>query len=183
VRVWDLAQGTPVGEPFTGHSGAVNAVAVAKLKRRPVVVFGGSDQKVWVRDLALGTPVRELPVAHWHGVNAVTVAELESRPVVVSAGQDGAVRVWDLAQGTLVGEPLTRHGRVNVVAVGEFGGRPVVVSAGADGTVRVWEETGRLRQMIELGSAIYALSLVQEGGCVLGGVMGVMALSWKPSRP
>ena len=29
VRVWDLASGTPVGDPFTGHTGAVFAVAVA----------------------------------------------------------------------------------------------------------------------------------------------------------
>jgi len=27
VRVWDLATGAPVGDPFTGHGGPVNAIA------------------------------------------------------------------------------------------------------------------------------------------------------------
>ena len=27
VRVWDLATGTPVGDPFTGHRGRVRAIA------------------------------------------------------------------------------------------------------------------------------------------------------------
>jgi WD40 repeat protein len=52
VRVWDLATGRPVGTPFTGHSGAVRAVAVAELEGRPVVVSGGDDRSVRVWDLA-----------------------------------------------------------------------------------------------------------------------------------
>ena len=42
VRVWDLATGAPIGDPFTGHSGPVNAVAVAELDGRPVVISGSS---------------------------------------------------------------------------------------------------------------------------------------------
>ena len=41
VRVWDLATGTPVGDPFTGHTGSGAAVAVGELEGRPVVVSGG----------------------------------------------------------------------------------------------------------------------------------------------
>ena len=29
VRVWDLATGNPVGDPLTGHTGGVTAVATA----------------------------------------------------------------------------------------------------------------------------------------------------------
>ena len=43
VRVWDLATGAPVGDPLTGHTGSVYAVAVRRLDGRPVVVSGGSD--------------------------------------------------------------------------------------------------------------------------------------------
>ena len=35
VRVWDLATGTPVGSPFTGHTAAVAAVTTAQLDGRP----------------------------------------------------------------------------------------------------------------------------------------------------
>ena len=43
VRVWRLADGTPVGEPLTGHDGGVSAVAVGALPDgTPVIVSGGS---------------------------------------------------------------------------------------------------------------------------------------------
>ena len=56
VRVWDLATGAPVGDPFTGHAGPVSAVAVAELDGRPVVISGSDDRTVRVWDLATGAP-------------------------------------------------------------------------------------------------------------------------------
>ena len=58
VRVWDLASGTPAGDPFTGHDGAVRAVAVGELDGRPVAVSGGDDRTVRVWDLAQRRAVR-----------------------------------------------------------------------------------------------------------------------------
>ena len=56
MRVWDLATGTPVGDPLTGHDGPVNAVAVGELDGRPMVISGSDDRTVRVWDLATGTP-------------------------------------------------------------------------------------------------------------------------------
>ena len=67
VRVWDLASGTPVGDPFTGHAGWVNAVAVGELDGRPVVVSGGTDRTVRVWDLASGTPAGDPFTGHAGG--------------------------------------------------------------------------------------------------------------------
>ena len=140
VRVWDLATGNPVSDPFTGHGKAVNAVAVAELEGRPVVVSGGGDGTVRVWDLATGNPVSDPFTGHGKAVNAVAVAELEGRPVVVSGGGDGTVRVWDVATGNPVSDPFTGHGgTVYAVAVGGLDGRPVVVSGSSDGTVLVWD--------------------------------------------
>jgi WD40 repeat protein len=148
-----------------------------------VVVSGGGDGRVRVWDLARGTPVGEPLPGHEYGVLAVAVGELHGRPVVVSGGGDGRVRVWDLARGTPVGEPFTGDEiAVRALAVAELEGRLVIVSSGWDRTVRMWEETGRLRQMIEVGSDINAIALVHEGGCVLGGTMGVMSLSLTPTQ-
>jgi WD40 repeat protein len=180
VRVWDLARGTLVGEPISGHEGWVGVVAVGELEGRPVIVSREwGTVRVW--DLARGTLVGEPITGHMNQVStAAAVGELEGRPVVVSGGGDGTVRVWDLARGTPVGEPLTGHqGGVNAVAVGQLEGRPVVISGGHDLTVRVWEKTGRLWQTIEVGSHINAFALVKDDGCVLGGTMGVMSLSLK----
>ena len=60
MRVWRLADGTPVGEPLRGHDGGVSAVAVGALPDgTPVIVSGGGDGTVRVWRLADGTPVGE----------------------------------------------------------------------------------------------------------------------------
>ena len=56
--MWDLATGTPVGDPFTGHGEPVLSVAVAELDGRPVVISGSGDRTVRVWDLATGDPDR-----------------------------------------------------------------------------------------------------------------------------
>ena len=125
VRVWDLATGALVGDPFTGHSGGVHAVGVTELDGRPVVVSGGGDGTVQVWDLATGRPVSDQFTGHTGWVHAVATGELDGRPVVVSGGGDRTVQVWDLATGALVGDPFTGHrGGVHAVAVTELDGRP-----------------------------------------------------------
>ena len=43
VRVWRTADGTPVGEPLTGHDGGVTAVAAGALPDgTPVIISGGA---------------------------------------------------------------------------------------------------------------------------------------------
>ena len=141
VRVWRLADGTPVGEPLRGHTGKVSAVAVGVLPDGTPVVVSGSKKTVRVWRLADGTPVGEPLRGHTGKVSAVAVGVLpDGTPVVVSGGKDETVRVWRLADGTPVGDPLTGHtGEVLAVAVGRLpDGTPVVVSGGKDETVRVW---------------------------------------------
>ena len=144
VRVWRLADGTPVGQPLTGHDGEVAAVAVGELPDgTPVIVSGGGygDGTVRVWRLADGTPVGQPLTGHDGEVRAVAVGALpDGTPVIISGGDDATVRVWRLADGTPVGQPLTGHdGEVAAVAVGALpDGTPVIISGGADATVRVW---------------------------------------------
>ena len=100
VRVWDLATGSPVGEPLTGHTERVHAVAVGELDGRPVVVTGSDDQTVRVWDLATGAPVGEPLTGHTGDGRRGGGGELDGRPVVVSGSDDQTVRVWDLATGS-----------------------------------------------------------------------------------
>src|SRR6185369_9857852 len=58
VQVWDLTTATPIGDPITGHTDAVEAVATAVLPDgRVIAVTGGWDGTVRVWDLATATPI------------------------------------------------------------------------------------------------------------------------------
>ena len=144
VRVWRLADGTPVGEPLRGHVGRVLAVTTAALPDgTPVIVSGGQDGTVRLWRLDGGAPVGEPLRGHVGAVWAVATGALpDGTPVIVSGGQDATVRVRDLADGAPVGEPLRGHtGRVRAVAVGRLpDGTPVIVSGGGENlaAVRVW---------------------------------------------
>jgi hypothetical protein len=47
--IWDTADGHPIGDPLTGHTSEVNAVAVGRLGDRDVIVSGGDDKtlRIW----------------------------------------------------------------------------------------------------------------------------------------
>ena len=64
VRVWDLATGAPIGQPLTGHTGAVSRWRSPQLDGRPVVVSGSGDETVRVWDLATGAPVGDPLTGH-----------------------------------------------------------------------------------------------------------------------
>ncbi len=117
MQVWRLADGTPVGEPITGHENGVYTVAVGALPNgTPIIISGGvfHDTPFTVRGggaalrvwrLADGTPVGQPITGHDHGVYAVAVGRLpDGTAVIVSGGGDGdgTVRVWHRGPGVPV---------------------------------------------------------------------------------
>jgi len=133
VRVWRLADDTPVGQPLHGHTvrGRLgSAVAAARLPDGTPVIVGSDGRKARVWRLADGTPVGQPITGHGRAVRAVAVAALpDGSPVIVSGGFDGTVRVWRLADGTPVAPPLHLPESVSGVAVH---GNLIITAAGAD---------------------------------------------------
>jgi WD40 repeat protein len=84
VRVWDLRAGAQVGEPLTGHTGAVVAVACTEVDGTPVAVTTGYDSTVRVWDLRAGglQDVVELPTT----IGAIAVGR--GNVLVVGIGWD-----------------------------------------------------------------------------------------------
>jgi WD40 repeat protein len=82
----------------TGHIGAVCAVAVGELDRRPIAVTGSSDCTARIWDLTTRAAVGDPLTGHTGAVTAVAVGELDGRPVAVTGSRDEAVRIWDLAR-------------------------------------------------------------------------------------
>lgn len=71
MRVRDTATGEPLGQPLTGQSAPLSAVALGMVDRRDVIVSGGPDETVRIWDPATGmtlhtadllNPVRALGV-------------------------------------------------------------------------------------------------------------------------
>ncbi|MFF0000932.1 hypothetical protein [Streptomyces avermitilis] len=140
VRVWDLRSGTQIGEPMTGHTFGVEAVACSVLDGAPVAVTGGIDGTMRVWDLASGTQIRQTVAEDTGMVSSAACTVLDGAPIAVTGGIDGTVRVWDLASCAPIGQPLTGHTRsVSAVACAVLDGAPVAVTGGGDGTVRVWD--------------------------------------------
>jgi WD40 repeat protein len=97
VRVWDLTTGDPIGSPLTGHTDAVEAVAVTRLDGRPVAVTGSSDRTARLWDLTTGTALGRPLAGFTDVVRAVVTTEIDGRPVVLTGGGvHSALQVWDV---------------------------------------------------------------------------------------
>jgi TPR repeat protein len=113
LRVWRLADGSPVGKPITGHPGGVTAVATTAMPdAAPVVVSGGADGKLRVWRLADGSPVGKPITAHPGRVTAVaTTAMPDATPVVITGGNQW-LSAWRLADGAPVWGPIAQKGPI-----------------------------------------------------------------------
>ncbi|MFD3472905.1 WD40 repeat domain-containing protein [Streptomyces sp. NPDC058682] len=138
VRMLDMATGLPVGEPFTGHEGAVRCLATSALDGRPVAVTAGEDGTARVWDLGAREQIGQMLELYRGPVNAVAATVLNGRPVVVTAGDDGTARLWDLATCEQIGDHLIRsYGDVWAAATAMHGDRPIAVTSEAEGPLQV----------------------------------------------
>ncbi|MGI0499338.1 WD40 repeat domain-containing protein [Limnospira platensis] len=96
LKLWDLEQGRELAT-LSGHSGWVNAVAIAPDGKRAVSASDDKTLKLW--DLEQG---RELATLSGHSgwVNAVAIAP--DGKLAVSASDDETLKLWDLATGRAI---------------------------------------------------------------------------------
>jgi WD40 repeat protein len=138
VRLWDAGTAEPVGDPMTGHRGAVKSVAFSPDGRQ--IASAGADRTVRLWDATTGAPVGAPFAGHKSDVNSVAFSP-DGR-WIASAGADRTVRLREAATGATVGDPMAGHrGPVKSVAFSPDGER--IVSAGADSAVRLWDKDTR----------------------------------------
>jgi hypothetical protein len=99
VRIWDLRDGMPIGQPLTGHTDSVTAVAVGELDGQPIAVTGSDDHTVRIWDLTARAPLGRPLTGHTKPVTAVAVGDLDGQPIAVTGSYDRTVRVWNLPAG------------------------------------------------------------------------------------
>ena len=144
VRVWRLADGTPVGEPLRGHDGGVTAVAAGALPDGTPVIISGGERRHGAgvaagrRHPGRGAAAR--PRRRGEGGGGRGAAgrhpghHQRRRTTDARCGCGG----WPTAPRSGSRCPATPTA-VSAVAAGALpDGTPVIVSGGDDGTVRVW---------------------------------------------
>ncbi len=166
VRLWNPADGQPVGAPLQTGSGAQNGViGVAFSPGGKLLASGDGDGTVRLWNPADG----QLVGAPLHATSAqggvLGVAFSPDGRLLASADADGTVRLWNPATRQPVGAPLqTGSGVQNGVGGVAFSpdGR-LLASADGDGTVRLWNPAD--------GQPVGAP--LQTGSGAQGGVFGV----------
>ena len=144
VRVWDLANGHPVGAPYTAHGGWVRAIAWHQDAEGTKVVSGGADGAVHVWDLPRSGPVRGPFAGHARSVRALALQGRDTDRLLLSGSTDGTIRTWEPIGGTdrspaQAAVPAGRHGSIGALVAVDVGGVSHVVAAGQSG-VQVFRE-------------------------------------------
>ncbi|MGP4090316.1 AAA family ATPase [Streptomyces sp. KR55] len=145
VRLWDPVRETPIGEPLTGHLGAVRSVAFdTTANGQLLLASGGDDGSVRLWDPVHVPPIGEsLTGAVYEEVPGTAV---KRQPLLTSADDD-VLEVWDPVRRTRIGEwRVDQMYAVWSVAFGTTAkGQLLLASAHGDGTVQIWDPDRRSR--------------------------------------
>ena len=126
MRLWDPVTGAPVGEPLTGHTGAVASVAFGTgPDGRLLLASGSEDGTVRLWDPVTGAPVGEPLTGHTGAVASVAFGTgPDGRLLLASGSEDGTVRLWDPVTGAPAGRAAHRpHRRGGLGGVRDRPGR------------------------------------------------------------
>ena len=131
LKIWDIQDGTHVGESFEGHERDVFSVCISPDDRR--IVSGGLDERIIVWDVESRQKVFGPLEKHTNWVNSVCFSPDGKR--FVSAG-DTRIVIWDAETGKELAT-LDGHRRDALTAVFSPDGLKLA-SGSADGTIRIW---------------------------------------------
>ena len=163
----------PLGEPLTGHTDFVQAVAVSPDGR--VAASGASDDSVRLWRLPGGEPIGGPLRGHDNGVFALAFDR--SGRLLASGGTDRTVRLWDPGTGAPIGV-LPQPTLVHALAFAPGGG---VLAVAAGGTLRLWDPALRAPRgppLVEQIDAITSLAFSDDGATLAAGTFDNRVLVW-----
>ncbi|PRT56150.1 putative U3 small nucleolar RNA-associated protein 13 [Wickerhamiella sorbophila] len=131
ARLWDLKTGE-CKIVFSGHAGAVGAVAISRVGKVPDFVITGS-QDLTIKKWDASGNAEYTRKAHDKDINSLDVSSNNS--LFVTGSQDRTAKVWSVETGEVLG--VLRGHRRGIWNV-KFGPENTVVTASGDKTVRQW---------------------------------------------
>ncbi|MEO3764850.1 WD40 repeat domain-containing protein [Streptomyces sp. B8F3] len=134
LRIWDLADGSPVGGPVTAHRCFVQGLAITPDGTR--AVSGGVDGRLQFTELdGSGTTSGVDVAAHGETVAGIAVAP-DSR--IVSVGSGGVAHVWDPVTPPAQARTFRTESRYLSAVVVSPDGRRFVTASRNTGVLQVW---------------------------------------------
>ena len=142
VRIWEPRTGRQVGQPLTGHDGAVNTVLALPSPEQAgtLLVTAGTDETVRVWDPGTGRQTIKPIEGRGGGAHAVAAYLFDRHRWLVTVNADATVQRWDASSGVPIGAPLIGTTRwVNAMTTFTTQTGRLLLTAGTrDGTVQVW---------------------------------------------
>jgi WD40 repeat protein len=136
ARIWDAANGKPIGKPLQ-HTGWVRTAAFDTTGERVVTASTDHTARIW--SASTGEPIGK-PLQHADIVRSAAFDPEGER--VVTASADTTARIWDAHTGEPIGKKLQHAGTVFSASFDPKGER--VVTASGDDMARIWDvHTGK----------------------------------------
>ncbi len=131
--LWNLATHRPLGEPLTGHQGAVYSVAFSP--NGTMLASAGTDRTIGLWNYPIG---QRFGIPLIRRTDPVTSVALSPNGLVIASGDhDGQIMLSDRRNGRLLAEIRGNAGQVSDIAFDPAG--RVLAAGYANGTIRFWD--------------------------------------------
>jgi mono/diheme cytochrome c family protein len=159
--------------PFSGHTGAIRAVACSADGKR--IASAGEDRTVRIWETSTG---KELLRLEGHADEVLCVAFSKDGRSLISGGRDRTARVWDAASGKPITVLRGHIEAVRCVALSADG--RLAASGGDDRTLRLWNAVSGQEKRALAGHAgiVHAVAFSSDGKLVLSGGVDPVVHLW-----